>query len=291
MPDEFPSFLMVQTTTRCNAACIFCPYPVVSKEIPRREMSFTLFRKLMNECSRHPRLGGIMLYLMNEPLTDPQLVDRIDYAKQRNPETPIIICTNGCNLDRVTVDGLLGSGLDHVTVSIHAQWPATYRRLTGRADFVELQRRVTRFVQQRNQRRRDMRVEIRLIGAQQFLSADEVSEAERYWRGVGADDVEVFLGHTNRAGNLAGTYHIVHRRICGCRDGMPFHMAAIVSNGDVVLCCMDWRREVVLGNVNEHSLQAIWSSPRRREVLAWIRGERDSAADFLCKRCMESEPA
>ena len=114
MPDEFPSFLMVQTTTRCNAACIFCPYPVVSKEIPRREMSFTLFRKLMNECSRHPRLGGIMLYLMNEPLTDPQLVDRIDYAKQRNPETPIIICTNGCNLDRVTVDGLLGSGLDLV---------------------------------------------------------------------------------------------------------------------------------------------------------------------------------
>jgi MoaA/NifB/PqqE/SkfB family radical SAM enzyme len=289
LESSFPLFLMVQTTTRCNAACIFCPYPAVSKEIPQREMSFTLFRKLMNECGRHPDIQGIMLYLMNEPLMDPLIIDRIDCAKQHNPGASIIISTNGCDLDATMSERILGSQLDCIAISIHAHWPETYRRLTGRNDFERVLHDITRFVQLRNQQRRGLRVDMRLIGAQQFLSSQEVQEAEAYWRDQEVDDVEVYLGHTNRAGNLAGTYQIFHRQITGCRDGMPFHMAAIVSNGDVVLCCMDWRREVVMGNIGQQSLHAIWSSERRQHVLACIRGERESPVDFLCKRCFESE--
>jgi len=284
----FPESLMVQTTSRCNAACVFCPYPAVRSEIKHGEMTFTLFVKLMRECSRHAGLKSINLFLMNEPLMDPRIVDRCDFAKETNPGAAICLWTNGCNLDDGLSRSLIGSGLDAIGVSIHAMWPETYRALTGRGDFDRVLARVTRFVELRDRLRPELHIEIRLVGVRQLLSQEEVDEAVRYWRDRGIEGVNTLLGHVNRAGNLPGTYQIMHRKITGCADRMPYHMAAILYDGQVVLCCMDWRREQVLGNIRDQSLASIWRSRRRREVLARLQGEVDGEPDFLCKRCEES---
>jgi MoaA/NifB/PqqE/SkfB family radical SAM enzyme len=281
---------MVQTTSRCNAACVFCPYPAVLKEIRHDEMSFSLFAKLINECRRYPQLKSINLFLMNEPLLDPLIVDRINFAKERNPDAALCIWTNGCNLDEELSRKLIASGMDSIGISIHAMWSETYRQLTGRADFDRVLRRATRFVEFRNAQRPDLRVEVRLVGVRQFLSPEEVAEAEIFWRRHGIERVESLLGHTNRAGNLPGTYQILHREIRGCSDRMPYHMAAVLQSGDVVLCCMDWRKEVVLGNIRNSSLASVWTSERRREVLKILQGQQQGPADFLCKRCEESIP-
>jgi MoaA/NifB/PqqE/SkfB family radical SAM enzyme len=285
---EFPESLMVQTTSRCDAACIFCPYPAVRKEIRHGEMSFTLFVKLMRECSRHPGLKSINMFLMNEPLRDPRLVDRLDFAKEHNPQAAVCLWTNGCNLHEKLARDLIGSGLDAIGISIHAMWPDTYRELTGRGDFDRVLARVTRFVELREQLRPGLRIEVRLVGVRQLLSPDEVEEAVAYWRSHGIEGVHSLLGHVHRAGNLPGTFQVIHREIRGCADRMPYHMAAILHTGQVVLCCMDWRHEQVLGNIRHQSLASIWRSDRRREVMATLQGERAGEPDFLCKRCEES---
>jgi radical SAM protein with 4Fe4S-binding SPASM domain len=285
---SFPESLMVQTTSRCNASCVFCPYPAVRGGMAHGEMSFSLFRKLMSECSRYPQVKSINLFLMNEPLLDPRIVDRIELAKECNPEAAICLWSNGVNLDRQLSLDLLGSGLDAIGISIHAMWGETYEQLTGRRDFDKILEQVTRFVELRNEQRPGLRVEIRLVGVRQFLTPDEVDEAVAYWQGYGIEGVESLLGHVNRAGNLSGTYQIVHREIHGCADRMPYHMAAVTWRGDVVLCCMDWRQEQVLGNIRQQSLATIWRAERRREVLAQLEGETPGPDDFLCKRCEES---
>jgi radical SAM protein with 4Fe4S-binding SPASM domain len=284
---DFPESLMVQTTTRCDAACVFCPYPAVRREIQHGEMSFTLFAKLMRECARHPEVRSINLFLMNEPLLDPLIVDRCNFAKEQNPRAAICLWTNGCRLDEELARGLIGSRLDAIGVSIHAMWPETYHQLTGRRDFEEVLARVTRFVKLRDQLRPNLRVEIRLVGVRQLLSQEEVDEAVAYWSDLQIEGVHSLLGHVSRAGNVPGTYQVIHRKIRGCSDRMPYHMAAVVQNGDVVLCCMDWRREQVLGNIRDQSLASIWRSEQRRKVLAALQGEC-SEPDFLCKRCEES---
>jgi MoaA/NifB/PqqE/SkfB family radical SAM enzyme len=278
---------MVQTTTRCDAACIFCPYPAVRKEIEHGVMSFTLFTKLMRECARHPEVRSINLFLMNEPLLDPLIVDRCNFAKEHNPRAAICLWSNGCRLDEELARSLIGSRLDAIGISIHAMWPETYRQLTGRRDFEQVLARVTRFVKLRDALRPNLRVEIRLVGVRQLLSQEEVDEAAGYWSALGIEGVGSLLGHVSRAGNVPGTYQVIHRKISGCSDRMPYHMAAVVQNGDVVLCCMDWRHEQVLGNIRDLSLASIWRSERRREVLAALHGAR-SESDFLCKRCEES---
>ena len=287
---SFPTSLMVQTTSRCNAACVFCPYPGVSREIRHGEMSFSLFAKLMKECARYPEVKSINLFLMNEPLMDRQIVERLNYAKDTNPEAAICLWTNGCGLDERLSRNLILSGLDAIGVSIHAQWAETYRQLTGRSDFERVLRRVTRFVELRNELRPGFRVDIRLVGVRQFLSPEEVDEAVEYWAARGVSDVESLLGHVNRAGNLPGTYGVVHRHIAGCADRMPYQMAAILYTGEVVICCMDWRKEGLMGNIKTESLARIWRSDRRRRLMAMLQGEEDASSDFLCKRCEESIP-
>lgn len=48
------------------------------------------------------------------------------------------------------------------------------------------------------------------------------------------------------------------RRNCG----RPFRELVVHSNGNVPLCCDDWRQEFVIGNVLEHTFEEIWKHPR-----------------------------
>ena len=43
-----------------------------------------------------------------------------------------------------------------------------------------------------------------------------------------------------------------------------FYKMYILASGDVVLCCMDWRRQVVLGNVRQQRLRDIWNGDAYR---------------------------
>jgi Radical SAM superfamily/Wzt C-terminal domain/Iron-sulfur cluster-binding domain len=287
---DFPQDMMVQTTSRCNSSCIFCPYQVVSKEIEHTVMPPELFERLMAECGEHSGMRTFCLFLMNEPLVDPDIRERIVIARKYNPDVCISIFTNGCDLNLDLARSLLDSGVSHLTFGVNAHWPETYRTITNRKDFEQVKQNITRFLELRNEHAAPISVDIRLVGALQLLSEEEIAEAKEYWKPFDVRSIEVFLGHTTRAGNLAGTYQVRHPQIYGCRDGMPYYRAAILSSGDVTLCCMDWRREVILGNVNDATLHEIWNSERRREVLAYLHNEESSPVDFLCKRCLESLP-
>jgi len=60
--------------------------------------------------------------------------------------------------------------------------------------------------------------------------------------------------------------------------------AYILYNGDVLLCCVDWERSTVLGNLKEKSLAEIWNSE------AYMRIRRDyfnnRTNNILCGKCL-----
>jgi radical SAM protein with 4Fe4S-binding SPASM domain len=63
----------------------------------------------------------------------------------------------------------------------------------------------------------------------------------------------------------------------------PLWAVAITCNGDVALCCYDWKRLTTFGNLNDKSLEEILSSDAVQETYKQLTtGNR-----FLdvCKRC------
>ncbi len=71
-------------------------------------------------------------------------------------------------------------------------------------------------------------------------------------------------------------------------DNRPLTSTTILSNGDVVACCMDWKKEEVLGNVYKNSLYDIWHLDGYNNFRAKLYENAESKEDFLCKRCSES---
>jgi radical SAM protein with 4Fe4S-binding SPASM domain len=55
-------------------------------------------------------------------------------------------------------------------------------------------------------------------------------------------------------------------------------------NGDVLLCCMDWRRRVVLGNVRKQSLREIWLGDRYQHYRQLHEEGRVNELE-LCSTC------
>jgi hypothetical protein len=60
----------------------------------------------------------------------------------------------------------------------------------------------------------------------------------------------------------------------------------LLPNGDVVLCCMDWSAEHVLGNLKRDRFEDLYRSETFRRVL---RGLRKPGVDILCRTCHMAE--
>ena len=64
----------------------------------------------------------------------------------------------------------------------------------------------------------------------------------------------------------------------------PFKYKFIASNGDVTVCCLDTEKQLVIGNINEDSLEKIWDSKRAHEIrMAHIKG--DLSMFPVCQKC------
>jgi hypothetical protein len=61
----------------------------------------------------------------------------------------------------------------------------------------------------------------------------------------------------------------------------------LLPNGDVVLCCMDWSAEYVLGNLKRDRFQDLHRSETFRRVL---RGLRKPGDNLLCRTCHVAQP-
>ena len=291
LSERFPRMLMLQTTTACNASCVFCPLPGLRKELPQGSMEEGLFRRIVDEAAQHPEVACLNLFLMNEPLTDRHIVERMGYAGQRCPRAQISLWTNAVALRREMAERLLDSPLTSLGVSLHAHHPETYRRLTGRKDFYRVLRDLVYFVEQRQARRPDIEVLLRYVGAS-AMSAAEKEELVEFWRD-GAVTLDVDDGFLSRAGNLRAPAEVVrpHRWMAGCKALGGPKQAHILYSGQVVLCCMDYGRVSCLGDVSVNSLEEVWTGPDRRRVLEALYGLRPADADFLCSRCELAIPA
>jgi hypothetical protein len=285
LAESFPRMLMLQTVSACNSACVFCPHRRFRTSLPQGEMDDELFRRLLAEASEHPEVSCINLFLMNEPLLDPRLVERVYMAKRACPQAQISLWTNAVALDAELAERLLDAPLDSLGISLHAHHAETYRRLTGRRDFPRVLGNVVNVVEQRLVRRPDLTLVIRYVSADRLQRGEE-QELAAFWQNGGVV-LDIDEGYLSRAGNLEapGGVGEPQRWMAGCQALGGPKQAHVLFTGQVVMCCMDYARQSSLGDCTQESLGEIWRGPRRREALEMLYGAREAPESFLCSRC------
>jgi radical SAM protein with 4Fe4S-binding SPASM domain len=98
--------------------------------------------------------------------------------------------------------------------------------------------------------------------------------------------LRIFSNLIDRAGNLsnsdafAGTY--VHGKIA-CNRAENLNHGVLLPDGSVVLCCMDFGMQHVLGNLLVQSYEDIMNGEEINRIKDAMSG--DNREDILCRSC------
>lgn len=114
---NYPMFtqVLLETRTDCNRKCKFCPQAHFSR--PLKSMDWNVFTKVIDDLAEMKFSGRVALYMTNEPLIEPRLMEMIKYARIKSARFFIDITTNGKNLSSKLLDELFLQGLDNININ------------------------------------------------------------------------------------------------------------------------------------------------------------------------------
>lgn len=286
---DFPRVVQIQTRPGCPARCIFCPNGRTTARIPDVEMPLHLFKRIVDECLDH-EVKRISPYLMNEPLIDRQIGQKIAYITRRRDllgvKTVSKINSNGALLDEDMARSLLDSGLDRISFSVHGIVAEIYEKTMVNLKLDRVLANIDRFLDlKRSGNYTKPRVRVTMVKTKYI--EPQLPEIMRYW---GERGVKVNIrGLENRADrNVEGTMKKFNTRgwqpFSWCTR--LFEQAYILSTGEMTLCCVDWNRRAIMGRVGDGvSVRDVWNGPAYWEIRRrFLRGD---LAGTLCAECLK----
>lgn len=281
-----PIKVQIQTTTRCNAACEMCPYPLVTAEpgFTHGAMDERRYLRILDELAA----GGVerlSLFLMNEPLLDRRLAEWIRLARARMPGTTLGLFSNGAALDAERAHALAAAGLDELCISVHGFDPETYERVMAGLSYARMRKNLDEVI---------AASDAGALGALriQLVTGDLPELAEtRALAPLRYRDRVLLKGFSNERAAVGVAPGLASSLAHGAAGDAPCQRAFvklyILATGDCVLCNVDWRRSVLLGRAGEPggaSIAEIWRGAAYTE----IRREHFTgrfARGAICARC------
>ena len=268
-----PRFIQMETVTKCNAKCPFCPQNEIVRDPAR--MPTETWRKIVDDT----RGWGITYrpFLTNEPFVDNRMPEIVRYIKDNDPTARVEFNTNGeLMTEKLSVE-LLEAGVDIMRFSIDGFSRETYEPSRIGIDFTKVMERTRRFLELWDQGgyRDKVFTELRMIEVSE--NKHEVEAYRDYW---GPRCTEVLIT-TMYQWPWTGQKRedVVLKPCLKILDEMFFY-----TNGNATICCWDVHERAVIGNVVEQSVGEIWESYAVRCMRAALDDGRRDLLN-LCSRC------
>ncbi|MEJ5299510.1 MAG: radical SAM/SPASM domain-containing protein [Thermodesulforhabdaceae bacterium] len=279
---DFPRNIQIQTIAACNAHCIFCPHGKTNNPLTRGSMDWDLYRTIIDEITKY-RVFRISPYLMNEPLLDKEIGERIRYISSRKRfPTYTKINTNASLLTEEMSRDLLDSGLDVLTCSVHGIVKEKYEQTMVGLKLEEVLEKIDRFLELKKKFRKK-KPELRITMIRTKLIEPDIEKIKEYWK---KRNVRVAIRPmSNRAHESISSLSI------NARPLMPFtwyhrlfEQIYINVKGQLLICCNDWEQTTVLGDLTKQSIYEAWRGEPYMEVRRrFLRGQ---VKGMLCENCL-----
>ena len=291
--------VQIQTTSVCNARCVFCPYKDSWFVSNPGYMTDAVYTKILNAIKDYnPKFSGKFCpYLMNEPFTDKQLINRVKEAIKVLPNMYLEISSNFVLPSKTTIDKLvdLYSSINYngrIMISHHGITSDEYTQ-TMKLEYGKAIDNIKYLVEST-----DKKLNIYIHGAVQTrdnkLKFSTAAEQTKFWQktlGTSTGYTYYPLRIHTRAGNVKHADWQYNRIVRQIDETHPFdcprlyHNLHVIYTGEVVLCCCDYNREVVVGDLTKININELYDSKLWIKTKNMVRGYEESPADFLCKRC------
>ncbi len=290
IPLETPFSVEIDVCSVCNFSCSFC-FHADKAELKKSgvrfgRMELSLFRKILGDLKRFPeRIKKVRLFEFGEPLLHPDLPEMIRAIWEAGVAEYVEITTNGVLLTEELNLKLVAAGLSRINVSVNGVTAEQYRKVANTP--VDLEALVAN-LRHLYEHKGGLHIYVKLADDGTLTREEE----ERFYALFGDVCDEIFVERlspiwrdteiNSAMASAVGPYGqaLEYKRVCP----LIFTRMVINYDGLVVACCVDWKRQYVIGDVARASAYDIWNGPALRELqLRHLRGEREEVP--LCRGC------
>jgi radical SAM protein with 4Fe4S-binding SPASM domain len=228
----------------------------------------------------------LRMYKDGEPFLNKRLADMVAYAKKAKHIEYIDTTTNGTFLSPDRIGPVLEAGLDKINISVDGMNVETYAQFTGfKFDFEKFIENVRWLYANKGNCEVVIKIPGELITEaqrQQFFDTfgdhcDRIF-VENFAPCWPEFDIEKHTGVTITKG--------IYQQDVGETDTCPyiFYGYSVNSDGLVSSCFLDWGRKLIIGDVRQQSMKAIWNSDRMNMLrLQHLEGRRRE--NSVCGNC------
>lgn len=274
---DFPKAIEFQMHNACNANCIICPYAEIEEK--KYFMDDSLLGKLLDEIGEREIL--LIPYLNNEPFLDKAFCKKIKKINEKCPNSKIEISTNLSMCNSGMIHELEQLKIFELRISIFGMDKDTYNKMMPGLDYDKMQENLNLLIES-NLRNTISKIGITMIEHEE-VKIEEYKHMEQFCNENGISFNK--WGFLDRAGNNTRYRNLINQgKVVGCEQNRPIERMHILANGEVILCCQDWRKTVVLGNLKENTVQEIWNGTQYQEARERIYGGKKDSFE-LCKKC------
>jgi radical SAM protein with 4Fe4S-binding SPASM domain len=293
--------LMANVTNICNAKCSFCAYPkvVANKTLPTGVMPFDTFKKLVDEWAAVNGQNLDLTPVVGDPLVDPGLLDKVDYAINQARIKNVMLTTNAILLNRNDAyKRLIDLGIAAVFISTQGASKEAYEKVYGVKHYDEAMSGIRNLLEYNHAKGEPAQIVIRfrnaekpsqIIGSKDFIEHIKpyLSERVRINFTVDFDN----WGGTIQPEDMQGTMRL---RQLPPKINVPctgLFAFAVRHDGNVRLCGCRLTRsdldDMVVGNIREKSLQEISKSEQTWNI---IKGFYEGKRPETCHGCTLYQP-
>ena len=255
MMSERPWSIQIELAEGCSRLCSFCGLNGIrDKPGNYKFISPMLMEKLAADCANFIPTARYELAMHGEPTMHPKYLEMIKILRKYVPKAQIQLTTNGVKLRKKgaftsEVTKIFKAGIDFIILDTYYPERDQLREAAFNCDSPSI--KVVDFyddlvpngVSVYHNHRRKLRNTVILM--------DD----------IGARDGEVKSRTImNHAGSNPEAPPVLNPLEKTCTN--PFREVSVCWNGNVNICCMDWKHEQVLGNVKENTLEEIWFSAK-----------------------------
>jgi radical SAM protein with 4Fe4S-binding SPASM domain len=278
-PREYIDCVIVGTTSLCNASCLHCPTNKPQTEhLTQGEMPARFFESIVDQLAESYRVGRIGFGLYGDPLTDPNIVERVRYAKARLPDTKVNIATNGAAYTPSRHAPLVDL-LDQLSLHVESLDPKVYNVAMAPLRLERVRDKLEMIL-------RDFSSKVEVIVPVHKLNLGEREAMTEYFLSRGCRLVD-FTQITNRCSVPASIFDQLafapeHPR---CRSDILGRNLIFDWDGAVFPCCNDFKKELSIGNLAQETVQQTLQSRARTEFGEQL-DQGNWAALPTCKSCL-----
>lgn len=265
LPTDF-NHIEVEITSFCNRKCEYCPN--VSFDKLNSSGSFLIKDKILNNIIDQLRdinyNGTLAPHMYGETLAHPEIVEITEKISKSGIKLDIF--TNADYLNKDLLDKLRAAGLYKLSISKHSKnlSNSSLKALRDLFDNITAFKGldINEILEKINCQ--DIKINGLIIKVVDFYKDFHTSKDMLHNRG-GELDLEL-----NKKARPIGCNYVLH--------------PVIDVEGNIVLCCNDYKGKHIMGNVMERHLYDIWKDPNN----VWLRNKiyRGSLDLKICQECV-----